>query len=328
MITPKENFVDRVEQSIRLFISNFYSYCLPIVVCNILFIVVIPAIVFQILPLEAVFSWDISQKFWLYISMLWILWGSYLMLYLIILIPIQVGIIKSIKDSLHESEINIQDNIFFGFKTIGNIFRTYWHIFTYVYMIPAGVFILWGLIFLGVEVSWAPWMWIIKIIWWTMMWVSVLVFLVFSIYRGLKSTFAVISAIDKEEYTKENLLSSVSLTKGKWWRIFWNLFAVGFIIWAVINLIKMIGSIFIAFSYDWNELLTTLSSQEDVDVSQVIQEFTEFQPIGFINSIIQTWVGSALGVIAIVFSYLLFKRLEIETWKKKIIKQKIIQEEL
>lgn len=312
MLEIKEKFVDRVEQSIVILKNNVLKITLPMVIFNILFLVIIPTVIFQLIPLTEMFSWDISQKIWIYMSFGLALWGLYFLIFLLVLIPVQIAIIKSIGDSIHAREIDMKANLHYGFSSISNVFRTYWYIFSYVYLIPAGIFILGGVIF----ISWTlinrefwniPW-----IIWGILMGISVLVFLVFAVYRGTKSTFWVMSAVDKQEYTKTNLQKSIRLSDWKWWRIFWNLFGIGFIIWAVLQLLKFIWSIFLAFSYDWTELITA-SQSDDVNVQELITEFTTFQPLSFINNIIQAWFGSILWTLIVIFAYLLFKRLETES---------------
>jgi membrane-anchored glycerophosphoryl diester phosphodiesterase (GDPDase) len=59
--------------------------------------------------------------------------------------------------------------------------------------------------------------------------ISVIIFVVFSIYRGMRATFALSYAVEKESFTKENFKNALEMVDGKWWRVFWNFFLVGII---------------------------------------------------------------------------------------------------
>jgi hypothetical protein len=54
--------------------------------------------------------------------------------------------------------------------------------------------------------------------------ISIVVGIIFMIYRGLKVKFVIIAAVHKNNYSKENFEYSLKISEKKWWRIFWNLF--------------------------------------------------------------------------------------------------------
>jgi hypothetical protein len=56
MLEIKEKFVDRVEQSIVILKNNVLKITLPMVIFNILFLVIIPTVIFQLIPLTEMFS--------------------------------------------------------------------------------------------------------------------------------------------------------------------------------------------------------------------------------------------------------------------------------
>lgn len=325
MLEINEKFVDRVKQSIIILKNNVLQITLPMIVFNLVFLVLIPRVLLHTLPIVEMFSWDVTQKIWIYMSFWLALWGLYLLAFLFILIPVQISVVKSIKDCLEGRIIDMKFNINYWFKSIAKIFKTYWYMFVYVYLIPAALFI----------VGWCMFIWwnflsdnpigIASVIWSIIMWISLIVFVVFAIYRGTKATFWIIAAIDKQEYTKDNLHKSIKLSDGKWWRVFWNLFWMGFIIGAILQLLEFVWSIFLAFSYDWTELLSA-SQSDDVDIQELISQFTAFQPISFINNVLQVGFWSILWTLIVIFSYLLFKRLEQEAKEIPVIKTSINNE--
>ena len=51
------------------------------------------------------------------------------------------------------------------------------------------------------------------------MWFSCALFVVFGIYRGIKTTFSLYSAVVYDTFTKKNFKKSLEVTKNQWWRI-------------------------------------------------------------------------------------------------------------
>lgn len=321
MIQPKENFVDRVEQSIVHLKNNLLPIALPITICNILFLILIPTIGAQLLPLEDITSWDISQKLPLLVSLSVTVILAYIITFAFILIPVQVAMLKSIKESLAGNKVGTTQYLWYGFKNIGNIFKTHWYIFLYVLIIPALLFIVWGLIFiiasmLSVSIGWQI-MWI----WWAIMILSIIIFMISIIYKGTKATFWLISAIDTEEFTNENLHASTQLSDKKWWRVFWNLFWISFIIWCVINLISFIVGLISLASFDWSSISELSETNEELNIQKTIAEFSQFNISGLITDIISTGIWSMLWTLITVFSYILFLRLRQES-KSIVIEKK------
>jgi len=325
MIEAKPNFVDRVEQSIVHLKNNLLPIVLPITLCNIFFLAILPALITQLIPFEEMMSWDISQKMSIFISLWLALWWLYILTYLFVLIPVQIAMIKTIQQTFIGEKVKVDQYLWYGFKTIGSIFKTYWYSFEYVALIPALIFILWWIaliVWLFMDLS--P----LDIIWWIIMWASCILFLVFSIYRWTKANFAIISAIDNQEFTKENFTSSVSLSDNGFWRVFWNLFGIGFIVGCVINLINFITSLTLGFtSYSSTSFEELSWASEIAQIQDAINWLADFNLPSFIVNIISTWVWSALGTLIVVFTYLLFKRLQVEnnipTEKTKIPKKVI-----
>ena len=127
-----------------------------------------------------------------------------------------------------------------------------------------------------------------QILWWFIIWFSSIYFIISIIYRWLKSKFAIYSAVDKNEFTKNNFEKSLKFTKNNWWRILWNLLVV----WLLIIVISWIFTFVFSLLpiWFWNSFVNTVF-------------------YWFLNNIITT----SYAVFAIIFTYLLFKRLELES---------------
>ena len=314
MIQPKWNFVDRVEQSIVHLKNNLIPIALPITLFNIFFLIVIPSIISLVLPLEQLTSWDISQKIPMLVA-LWIsIWVAYLLVFTLLLIPVQIAMIKTIKETLAGSKSTMSQYIWYGFKNTLQAFKTYWYIFAYVYLIPALLFIVWWLVFIIATMLSSSLQSQIMMVWWIIMGISVFVTIIFTIYRWTKATFWLISAIDWESFTKDNFHTSVWVSKKKWWRVFWNLFWIWFIVGCVVNLVSFIVWMVSIFSSDWSDMAENFWEWDEVtDIEQIIAEFSEFNIWNFIWDIIATWFWSILGTLIAIFSYIFFIRLRSES---------------
>lgn len=324
MIQPKPNFVDRVEQSIVHLKNNLLSIALPITIFNILFLIVIPTIMSWVIPLEQLTSWDISQKMPMLISLWVTILFVYIIVFLLFMIPIQIAMVKTIKETLIGNKISIADSISYGCKNILQAFKTYWYIFAYVYLIPALLFIVWWLIFIIATMLSSSLQSQVMMLWSAIMGISILLSIVFAIYKWTKSTFWLISAVDKEEFTKDNFHSSVSLSDTKWWRVFWNLFWIWFIVGCVINLVSFVIWLINIFSSDLSSLTENLWEwEEGAGMQEIIAEFTNFNLWNFISDIISTWFWSILWTLIVVFSYIFFMRLRHESQQEWVVKKEI-----
>lgn len=157
MFQAKIGFLDRVEQSFLLYKENFLPLLLPFLIFNFIFLLALP-LFFGILfnsffPLsELSFAnqgMPLSSSTNIAITFGVTLIGTMLLIYLFVLIPLQIGTIKSIKQALSGERITPKENILqYGIRHIGSAFRTYWYIFAYVALIPALIFIAGGILFI------------------------------------------------------------------------------------------------------------------------------------------------------------------------------------
>jgi hypothetical protein len=201
--------------------------------------------------------------------------------------------------------------------------KIYWYIFSYTFLIPAVLFIIWGLAF---NLSYfLPKIDFLFQLWWWLIIVSFLLLITFSIYRWFKATFGLYSAVDKNDYTKTNFDNSVNVTDNNWWRIVWNFLLlsilisiISWIIWTAINLI-------ISWLWDeWNlietiwEIITAPEWIKANSVEQVktyLNEYTSnfYTLSNIIWDIIKNIIQTIFSVFVIIFTYLFYIRLDKES---------------
>jgi hypothetical protein len=201
--------------------------------------------------------------------------------------------------------------------------KTYWYIFSYIYLISTAIFIVWGILYIISHYLWRIEIllqigWLLMMIWW-------LLFIGFSIYRWLKATFALYSAVDKNDYTKTNFDNSVNVTDNNWWRIVWNFLLlsilisiISWIIWTAINLI-------ISWLWDeWNlietiwEIITApewIKANSAEQIKTYLNEYTSnyYALSSIIWDIIQNIIQTIFSVFVIIFTYLFYVRLDEES---------------
>lgn len=330
MLIPKEKMMDRIEQSFVLFKNNFFKIFLPFFLYNFVYFLIwyfsyINASVFisnQFLDSTAIpdlFSLLNNTSSVIFISIATIFFLLYLLLY----IPLYISLIKSIKDWFESNSIDIKKNLYYWFTRTLKSFTTYYFIFIYVLWIPALLFITWWVLFnltffLELEVVFRD----ISI--WLMIF-SLILFIFFSIYRGLKSRFWLISAIDQDSYGKDNFKKSVHFTKGNWTRMLWNIFFVWLIVWLVKTILTSITSLLSVlkpsslFDYISVEDITSIANWWNInevvkveDIKMFFEWIWKFELLWFIQSIINVWINTIWLIFTTVFLYILFKRIEIE----------------
>ncbi|MDD2907405.1 MAG: hypothetical protein PHH98_02070 [Candidatus Gracilibacteria bacterium] len=245
------------------------------------------------------------------------------LIYLVIYIPFVIYAIRTIKNLYNDEVINYKENVLYSENKFFEIMKTYWYIFAYVALIPSLFFIVGGGIFnLGYFLNWDD---AYKIIGGFLMGIGIFLFIAFSLYRGIKTTFAVSSAIDCDEYTIENFKKSVSITDNNWWRIIGNVILVGIIISLLSGVAKNIFSIFFSSS---SGIIDLVSNYKDKDaIANFLANFSYFNYFisGFFDLIIST-IGK---IFTIIFIYVFYKRLDfekngVENKEKSVPEEKIM----
>lgn len=310
MFQAKPWVLDRIEQSFTIFFKKPLQILLPFLLFHILMFILVPEILKFTLWETLINQSNISHS----IILLIYLWVAYGMIYLILVLPITYATIKTICETILGENTKIEKNIWEGFSKLGKVFKVYWFIFAYAYLIPALCFIAWGFIMLG----WMLWNnEMMQNTWMILMWLSSIYALIQGIYRWLKTSFALPSAIYNKNYEKNNFHLSVNITDGKWWRILWNYLLVGIIWWLMIGLISGLIESFGALGSNYGDIFSSLSQEKEnfniEESMQVMLKSTlEFSVFAFIASILNTILDTLLGVFALVFSVVFYLRLRDE----------------
>lgn len=260
-------------------------------------------------------SWNINLIITLSLLALW---------YVILEIWIILWLYKTICDIDIRNETNIQENYINWFWNIWKSFQTYYYIFMYVYGIPALLFIFWWLYFIYIQ-QWNMMAGngvshIYNFIW---IWVLFLLgFFLYIVYRSNKTVFSIVSAVEKNNFEKENFNTSVSLTKWNWWRILWNFILVWVMIWIISWIMNSI------FSSGWNSMdmiLKNINNPTNIDYNALLEWFKSNYELSIPNIVKELFwrIIMILGIIfTSIFTYLFYKRLEGEniSWNyEKII---------
>ena len=334
-IMAKETVFDRIEQSFELFKNNFVKLILPLFAYSFATITIFMSVVSYFWMKYAERFSDnfdknkISENLdWLNYSSEIVIWISVfiilIILYLTLYIPFWLATIKSIKQWYNWEEITVKENIIYWFKNIFNSFKTYWYVFAYVTLIPALIWIVWGFLSIYGMQFWDKN--------YTQIWVSISIFaliffIFFSVYRWTKSSFYMSSAIDKNEFTKENFNFSVKITKNKFWRIIWNFLLIWLIIsvvtWIANNIVSLFGS---SFDFDIESLANLKENWNIEEIMNLVNEtLKSYSPItNLILNSIETFIKTISTVFILIFTYILFKRLEIEN-NTEIVKEEKIE---
>jgi hypothetical protein len=337
----REWVISRISDTAELFKNNFVWLFLPLFLYNFISIVIVWTFVkyYTISKLSLISEY---QNFDIFMflndsnSVISIIISSFaFILYLLLYIIVLLWLLKSIKQSIKNEKITILENFIYGLHRFWWSMKTYWYVFVYVVLTPAIFFIVWWLFF---NISYYLWsLDFLKTIWIFLMWIWFLLFIVYSIYRWLKSKFALYSAVDKDSFTKENFSNSVIFTNNNRWRIFWNFLLVWILVWFITMLISWIfWLIFFSLSW-WNSVLDSIifglktNNPELIKstISEYLLNFSLFNEI--LSNIVKNIFNTFASIFLIIFSYLLFLRLELESnWidlirEKNDEKEKIIE---
>lgn len=324
---PKEWVLDRIEQSFEVFKNNFLNIFAPMVIYNFITSIVI---------------WNIIYYYWISFFDFNSIWNSsdinkmmadafgstsfvigvniFIILILLKLIFVVVFIIATIKWVKQSYEwttyISYIDNIKYWFKNLSNSFKTYWYMFVYVALLPSILLIIWWILFISWKVINID---ILLNIWTFIFWFSVILLLFFAIYRWFKTTFSIPSAVDHDEYNQSNFDNSVLITNNNWLRIVWNFILLSIIIWIIWSIVNWIIWIFQISNFDFS-IFTSLSwwklTPDKIQwiVTQLTNSMGNFSISDFIISILKMLIETLFSMFSLVFVYIFYKRLEIESW--------------
>lgn len=184
-------------------------------------------------------------------------------------------------------------------------FYTYYYIFIYIYLIPVIIFFIWWLMVIWDKLTsvggFVPYF---SNVWFWLVIASAVLALVFSIYRWLRSTFSIYNAIESDEFTMINFEKSLVITKWKCLEIFWNLFAIWFIVWIISAIIWAIFS-WLLWSYHSSvnpDLINNLSAES---IRAIAKASLAIYPSEVIIQVV-SWITF---VIILIYTYFLFSDL-------------------
>ncbi len=314
MFQAKPWVLDRIEQSFWIFFKRPLMIILPFLLFHIVMFIIIPEIwKFTLWPILMQQN-SISST----IHILALLGLSYALIYLMGMIPITYATIKTICETTSWESTDMKKNIKEGFSLIGKIFTVYWFIFAYAYLMPALCFIAGGSLLLG-GIIWD--IEILRNVWMIFMWLSFLYAIIQWVYRGLKTSFALSSAIYNQNYEKQTFETSIRMTDGKWWRILGNFLLVWLIGWLMIGLVSwFIESLVFLWGSNENNVLSFLQGEEFFNIEKLQNMFGEilsFNIFTLIADICNTILNTIFTTFIIVFSVVFYLRLRDEYYHEE-----------
>lgn len=310
----KETFSERIKQSFSFMKNHFFTLVIPI---NIFYLVIyyifnyIWMYLFALIDTKNIDS-ELNYQLIIYIF-------SIILVYLTLEIWVVIWLFRTISDLDQEKEVNVEANYKYWFSNILNLFKTYYYIFIYIYLIPSLIFILWWIYFIymqnnnliNLKMS-STWDIISIILWWILI---LILFSIYITYKSNKAIFWVVSAISNNNFEKENFDNSVSLTKWNWWRIFWNFLLIWIIISILTSIINWVFQIYSLSQYD--SLLTNFDLNnlnynnllKNLDVKRIFQQ-------DFLQEIVWRIIYVFTTLFISIFTYFFYKRLEFEALNK------------
>jgi hypothetical protein len=320
--------LDRIEQTFNLFKNNFIWLFLPFFLYNFISIVIIWTI--SNYYMMSSFAW-IQDLNWLdffgFLNnstvVIWIIiWTMLFILYLLFYVVILLWFLKSVKQAVNSEKITISDNVKYWISRFMNSMKTYWYIFAYIALIPSIIFIFWWLLF-------NAWYYfkdleMLKQIWWFLMILGWLLFIVFAIYRWIKASFPIYSAVNDDNFTKENFNISLKITDNNWWRIIWNFMLLWILvslvmslIWGLIWIIWFLGSWWSSLIDDIFSLAIKWTNVWYPDMNEIktllnnyVNNFSVFWEI--LSNTIDNILTTISSVFVLIFTYMFFLRLQQE----------------
>ncbi len=319
----KEGVLDRVEQSFEIYKNNFKVLFIPMFLYSFVSTVltVITTYIFikyvqGFLENEELSGMKIYELLYSPQSITIIIgWIILLIIYITLYIPFVIWLIKTVSQTYKWEKPNWKTNLNYWFKNLLNAFKTYWYIFAYVALIPALLFIIgWVLTLYWMQYNQDN----ITTIGGVIVWISLIIFLVFMVYRWTRSAFAIQSAVDKDTYSKTNFKQSVEVTQNKFWRIIWNVMLIWFIGWLAIGMIQWAINWVTASMWMWfDQLFSSVSNSWDNlnelqgTFKEILGNYSLFWSL--ITWTIQTVIQTLFSVFMLVFLYIFYKRLEVES---------------
>lgn len=304
----KESVLDRIEQSFIFMKNNFLNLFLPLSIFYILWFYIFYWFWNFLMWFVDIKNFSSPLNF-LIIFIVFILIITYLILDILFII----WLYKTIIDIDWKKEVNLESNYKYAYNKLFSLFKVYYYIFIYVFLIPSVVFIVWWIYFLYLQYNDLIHLSSIdkKIV---LIWFLLLVwFIIYISYKSNKAVFWIVSSIDKDSFDKQNFKNSVKLTNWNWWRIFWNFL----LIWLIISLLtSLINSIFqINTLFEASTFIDNIPMEnKNIDFNKILEEFKTSNP--FEQWLLEELTWRIVMIITLIFTsiftYIFYKRLEFE----------------
>ena len=255
---------------------------------------------------------------------IWItVWITLYIIYLMFYVVLLLWFLKSIRQVVKLEKITIIDNLKYWVLNFSNSMKTYWYIFAYIALIPSILFIVgWILFNIPYFISGLDF---IESIWGAIIVLSLIIFIIFAIYRWLKSTFSLYSAVNENSFTKENFTFSIKITDFNWMRIFWNFLLVWIIISIISSIISWIIWSLLFFGNGWWSIIDlfmdwiynrwNIWTPNMWDIKNIINDYVNNFSIFWelISNFIKNILTTLSSVFLLTFTYIFFLRLKQES---------------
>ena len=317
---PESTFVaaagvwERLKQTFQLYKNNFVELTLLILFYNMIALVVSMGVWNQIVHFATKWQstdFDIVSLFLSNTSMLATIIAIAIigfLSYMIFFIPVFVGTLKSIRDAIAGKEVRVSENLKYGFSQFFNVLKVYWYVFEYVFLTPALLLIAWLVVILIATITGIESLFTVGGL---LLVAALIVWIIYGVYRWLRSTFRLYGAIENEDFSKELFRRWLDETKGKLWRILGNFILIGIIVWLWSGIL---GSVISAvtgvdqdiYSENW------LAYEEGEITESEILEMSQIDTLMFVHGIIMSIIESIWLVFVTIFTYVFYLRIRDE----------------
>lgn len=303
---------ERIGQAFSLYVNNF----IPLTVAYIVIIFIFEVIVMNLFQFSVLGNLNFGEEgaltqIYTVSTLIWIILGIiWFLAYIMILVPVNIATIKWVQQAYNGTTVTVEKNLRSAVLNILNIFKVYWYIFAYVALIPMCIMIVWLLIILWGQLSGNS---ILLWLWSGITVIAGIILTVSAIYRGIRTTFSLYNAIEKNEYTKFNFQESIEMSKDNWWRIVWNIMMFAIVVMIGSGLIWAVsGLVWIGWSdIDYMSLVTQENiSPEDIKV--ITESIGKMSISGILWTVLDAILQALIAVFWISFMYIFFKRLQLE----------------
>lgn len=328
MQIPKQGVFDRMGQTFDLFIKNWKIMILPLlgfkIFSYLIFSVILWFVLSHSIDIDQIMANPQQALGSLYtntgIMVTFLIYLTLGLAFALLIVPFSVATWKIVSQYYDGKTMSAKDAIIYGFQNFFNILKVYWQLFVYVALIPALIFIVSGIL-LNIQLIYHIHEGLLYIAGLGIS-IAVIMFIVQMIYRGLRSTFCLISATKNDDFSQSNFNRAIGVTKDNCWRILWNFLLVGFLIGAILGVFNTVSAIAdFSINSSISEVVESISQVNGVwesselseeDAMLFLKKQTEFSLFSQIIGLMKVFLEVFTGIFAVCFSVIFLKRLELE----------------